>query len=193
VKRSQDSWHEFGDQSEEQAAFAIAPVRGARAFEIADGGWLAGCTYKYKWVPGENVARCVRQTQYTERIQRQMHGDNQPYIADRDIPDHTIGNCTSGNGHGLYGYYDGSNTYRSTNRIEAVIEGYGRVVLGNRGFRAERAEIIAIAAPPEVIQYRKESFEEVKRRYSGIPIFDSFEEMVLWFPPDTGESWGNNR
>jgi hypothetical protein len=152
-------------------------------------GWLAGCTYHYRWVPGENFAQCVKSSNVTNP------DTGLDDIVPRGAPDHTIRNCPSGNGHGLYGYYDGSNTYRGHGRPEGVIEGYGTVMQGSRGFRATHAEIVALTFPMTLLvsTTMREAYERMLQRYAGIPIFDTFEEMVDLFPPNTGEVWENNR
>lgn len=51
---------------------------------------------------------------------------------------------------GFYAYFDGSNEYAEdagTLGITGIVEGYGKAVVGDRGFRAEKARIVALVAP----------------------------------------------
>lgn len=153
----------------EGQGFTIQPVQGARAFVTNVAGELTGVVYEQPWTVGENTARCMK----TSRL------------ADEEA-NHQLVDCERNNGHGLYAYFDGSTTYRSHGRVEGVIEGYGEVVLGTRGFKATKAVIVALFVPSVVAKLR-ERYELMVARYEGIPFFDTFEEMVFWFPPNVGE------
>jgi len=83
--------------------------------------------------------------------------------------------------HGFYGYYEGSNDYKHKGRINAVIEGYGEVVIGTRGFRAMKARIIALHFPKK---FDLKVANMVARNYPDVPMFGSFDDMVTTFPPD---------
>lgn len=64
----------------------------------------------------------------------------EPEIAE---PVHRVGQmgCTCG----YYAYMDGkSNPHDSPDNVLAIIEGYGLVTVGNRGFRAEKARLVAM-------------------------------------------------
>lgn len=89
----------------------------------------------------------------------------------------SIVNCS----HGFYGYYEGSNDYRSETRINGVIKAYGEVVIGTRGFRASKAEVIALHIPKTI----NESVAAlIRRNYPDVVIFKKFKDMVAEFPPD---------
>lgn len=97
-------------------------VRGVRAFRVDDLGRLQAINYPTVWKPGENVAKC----QATPGR-------------------HPIGDCSCG----FYAFHDGSNDYHTTTGISAVVEGYGETVLGTRGFRSQKARIVALQLPPD--------------------------------------------
>lgn len=157
----------------EGVGLTIEPFRGVRAWHTNEHGSLTGITYHYPWTLGENLAGCIRTS-----------------AADSDalpaVPDHAIEDCVHGNGHGFYAYWDGSNNYRSIGRVEGVIEGFGRVVVGSRGFRATKARIVALFVPGVYLASR-ERYELMKTVYWAVPFFDSFEEMIDEFPPDIPE------
>lgn len=139
--------------------FAAGIVRGVRSFSVDELGRLTGIHYRQVWAPGENLAECRKEDDgHTEVIDFGAH-----------LPD-----CACG----FYGYYDGSNDYRSSGAtITAVVEGYGSTVIGSRGFRCSKARIVALHIPDDV----KRS-GVVARNYAEIPLFDSFLRMVQAFP-----------
>lgn len=155
----------------EGAGFTIQPVYGARAFDTDQNGFLTGITYRAPWAVGPNHASCCT--------------TGTPKPEDLVPPDHGLGACQRGNGHGFYGYFDGSNNYRSIGRVEAVIKGIGETVIGSRGFRTATAEIVALFIPSVRVTTRAR-YELMVDRYAGIPVFPTFEAMVAEFPPDVG-------
>lgn len=54
---------------------------------------------------------------------------------------HDHANCTCG----FYAYLNGINGYQSNCHVIGVIEGYGETTIGTRGFRAQKAKILALA------------------------------------------------
>lgn len=75
----------------------------------------------------------------------------------------------------------------STN-IVGVIEAYGKVTIGEYGFRAEKAKILAIA--PVVDQAGNvdpglaEAVEMVQAQYPEVAVFPTVRDMLAEFPPD---------
>lgn len=137
-------------------------VIGIRAFTIDRLGRLGSPSYPTIFRPGENVAECRKNEGGSfSRLNRAMlHSFYSPptfYFDDRLLstekgarveakePEHRPGDI--GCACGWYAYYDGSNEYRSPTRISAVVEGYGKCTLGERGFRAEKARLVALFKP----------------------------------------------
>lgn len=58
-----------------------------------------------------------------------------------------------------------------------IIEGYGKIIMGTFGFRAEKARIKALVAS-SVLQLR----DRVAARYPTIEFFDSIEEAKEAYP-----------
>lgn len=168
--------------------FSIEPVKGARAFDVDKYGRLRGVTYEQVWTPGENLAEC-RQDSLSAGLRSlsiTLYGHTGGYVPfstetqQRSTRDpHSLVGCK----HGFYGYYDGSNDYYRPDRVSGVIEGYGEVVVGTRGFRATKARIIALHIPADVPYGMR---QRVQRNYRDIPCFDTFEAMVAEHPTDTG-------
>lgn len=96
-------------------------------------------------------------------------------------PPHDFGTCSCG----FYGYFDGSDDYHDRGRISAVVEAYGEVVIGTRGFRAMKARILAIRVKAEDDGVTGSMARKLAKNYAGVAIFDKFEDMVAAFPPDT--------
>lgn len=172
----------------EEIGFAVGVVRGVRAFDVDTLGRLRGVTYKHIWTPGENEATCRRSRsddmwgQFTFAVSLKTgRAINPPEPSkppvDYDKP-HSLSDCK----HGFYAYYDGSNDYHESNRISAVIEGYGETVIGSRGFRCMKARIVALQIPETV---KPHVARMVARNYPDIPILETFEQMVSEFPPDS--------
>lgn len=171
--------------------FVPGVVRGARSFSIAADGALTGIFYPQVWSAGENVAECMKgQTHGRAAISVYYLSANHviltPPAADPPGP-HGMDTCR----HGFYGFYEGSDDYRghynaTGGTASGVIEGYGEVMLGTRGFRCMKARIVALS----LSQIRLASRERVGlmlERYADIPFFNSFELMIAAFPPDRGE------
>lgn len=103
--------------------FMAGSVVGQRSFLVDDLGRLTGVSQRAVFRPGENVAVCV----------------------ERSRP-HQIAtvNC----GCGFYAYFDGgANPYHRDECVEGLVEGYGVCSVGERGFRAEKARLVALVLP----------------------------------------------
>lgn len=96
---------------------------------------------------------------------------------------------------GFYVYQRGSNDFYSPDgkvgqagSIGGVVRGYGKVVLCSRGFRAEKAEILALYVDPDfgnrltAALYRR----RLGRNYD-VPVFEDYLKMLDEFPVDDPE------
>lgn len=122
-------------------ALVLGSVRGRRSFGLAPDGRLTGLYYRQPWGPGENVASC----HHDGGVVAELPGGGIAVqgAATRPIGTaHGLAGCTCG----FYAYYR-ADPYARSQRVSGVIEGYGRVVLGTKGFRAERARILALLLP----------------------------------------------
>lgn len=220
--------------------FALGHVSGARswALELTGNGTLTGVFHKRAWQSGENIADCRQITGYVipgvgitdettpvwetqpdgrhkcigwtwtidgvEGVQR----GNLPEKVYRDVTDagHDARDCR----HGFYAYQVGALDWGTSLTISGVVHGYGKVSLGERGFRAEKAKIAALyQPPPETFKaypgydsiaglpvrdaflragsqslISDEFFERVAWRYPDVPIFTDVDEMLAEFPVD---------
>lgn len=115
---------------------------------------------------------------------------------------------------GFYAYQEGSNDYYKPDSDEGrygtmtmwvsngtvttgnaagvvggVVRGYGRTVLGTRGFRSEKAEILAL-----YVEKRDPKRVAMKLRLEHlykVPTFLDYEDMLKAFPPTPPESMGD--
>lgn len=167
---------------------AITPVRGIRSFTISAAGWLGGVVYKQDWLPGENVAHCYQREYSPDRCTHprkpaplRMHnywwGNGEHY--ELNTVEHDFERCR----HGFYAYYDGSNNYGVYGDVTACVEGYGKVLVGTRGFRATKARIVAFCFSEYV---PLTLVDRVLTRYPLVGVAGTFEQLVDRFPP-TGD------
>lgn len=139
--------------------FAASAAKGCRSFKVDELGRLRGVAYDQVWTPGENVSEC-----------RATEAHKEP----NGFP-----NCKCG----FYGYYDGSNDFYKSGYVSAVVQGWGEAVMGENGFRVKRAKILALTIDSNVLGKLEYL---VRRNYDGIPMFETFGEMVRAFQPDYG-------
>lgn len=103
----------------------VGTARGLRSFDVDAKGRLESVTRKYIWKPGENVAQ-------------QEYDYNRYTGREKQVPT-TF--------HGFYSFHDGTDEYHKRSRISGVVENYGEVFIGERGFRSEKAKIVALHIP----------------------------------------------
>jgi hypothetical protein len=151
----------------------VGAARGVRAFDVDQLGRLAGVSYPQVWTPGENQSKCGGPNQavaayhslnravanlaatYRPPITYASGGivrptaayesavQSKPAVTEVTKPKHTIAGCSCG----FYAFYSGANDYATTSRVQAVVDGYGETTIGTRGFRAEKAKIVALCIP----------------------------------------------
>jgi hypothetical protein len=109
---------------------------------------------------------------------------------------------------GFYAYFDGGNDYltappttpypspmssaayyiTTTNsedkapRVGAIVNGWGVVTVGTRGFRAEKAQIVALISPKSEQAKHEVAFTKVRRNYPDVQVFSTEVEAVRAFP-----------
>lgn len=125
--------------------FVAGSLTGIRAFKVDADGHLTGVVHEQVWTPDVNEASCeigdlARSIQRNiESLARAMGA---PPTERR--PHHVAGlGCQCG----FYAYFKGQNSYMGSGQIAGIVEGYGVCTVGTRGFRAERARLVALVAP----------------------------------------------
>lgn len=160
--------------------FVAGSITGLRSFRVDKLGRLAGVSYPYIFTPGENTAACHasedawgaspmssyyallglrRPSSYGVVATRpdlvSQITATAPGVATtpRVKPEHHVAQEKCGCGY--YAYFDGgSNPYHDEDdNVLALVEGYGTVTVGERGFRAEKAKLVALIDPaPKPVQ-----------------------------------------
>lgn len=118
-------------------------------------------TYVATWVNDDGWSE--RET-YTEAEFMEMLRDSQPV---HDAPDD---NCVCG----FYAYTDPQHEEIQTSLLVPVlglIKGHGRTLIGSRGFRCQKAEIVALVDPGEQV------LGDLQLKYPDIPIVASVDEL----------------
>jgi hypothetical protein len=121
---------ETPSQSPEEVALVPGTLLVHRGWNVRVGGFLAAYTAQYVWESGVNKAVCQ------SFIRAPGH---------EKAPD---ARCTCG----LYGLYDPNDV--DFVDVRGVIEVSGRVTLGTRGVRAQKAKIVALATLNPMIRVR---------------------------------------
>lgn len=151
--------------------FAAGSLVGLRAFKIDKWGRLTGPSHGGVFKPGENVGECVdggaqafsgipdgsavdfnvgghgNVTLVLPDGSRHAYPSRRALMKDYPPKSHQVG--TKGCSCGFYAYFDGGNDYHQSDdgTVAAVVEGYGTCTLGDRGFRAEKARLLALIVP----------------------------------------------
>ena len=150
-------------------------ITGVRSFAVDKLGRLTGVSHAKVWRPGVNTAECpharvaVKAADAAkaeregdddgpdmEAFRRSVHRslmnsywlaggilrhDPSPVRSDEHRPGSTGCQC------GFWAYFDGSDDFSGDDRVTGVVRGSGVVTVGTKGFRAERAEVVALVAP----------------------------------------------
>lgn len=160
---------EFG-----QRPFAEGTLRGIRAFSVTSTGGLTGVVHKQAWSAEVNVAQCMK-----PKVSFFVPSNG----VEREHELVSLG-CACG----MYAYFDGSNDYihdrwhTHNSAIAGVIEGWGKCVVGTRGFRCEKAIIKALVVPMgHTSEHLAEVLGQVQSRYP-VAWFDSQDAALVEFP-----------
>lgn len=104
---------------------------------------------------------------------------------------------------GFYAYLNGFNEYNHYTRVTGVIEGYGETLIGSRGFRAQKARILAIApgvndrTPEDPMvslaaavqrlsrldeERKPPSVKKLRKAYPNVAVFEDLQTLRAEFP-----------
>lgn len=127
-------------------------------------GALTGVTYQHPWSPGWNDSVCYRLLDWAS-------GEVDP---DEEQRPH------EGCGCGYWGYWrpNGHAFYNfgADELVFGVAEVGGRVRVGDVGVRAEKARILAVAAPPKL-------WPPLREQYPDIELFGGRRSLLRAYPP----------
>lgn len=163
----------------------IARNHGFRAFRFHPEGRLSSLVFtQCSWQPGVNHA---------------VH-EHRGFIK----PGRKPSNCpfpNKGCSHGFYAYYgedyfERGHYNNGTVRVDGVIDGFGRCVIGDKGYRSEYAVIIAFVKPYTIAgdYQRAVDLEDhdidrlvtayLEDAFPAVPIFDSIADLKALIPLD---------
>lgn len=217
--------------------YAPGYVTGARSWKVASDGTLTGVFHERPWEQGINIADCrqvighiipgVGVSESIEPVWEYHEGGihrcvgwsweiDGVYGVHQNFPeklyksaldaDHDASKCK----HGFYGYQVGTLDWGNALNVSGIVHASGRVAIGERGFRAEKAKIAALFQPLTAERIREEDyksdqyvsvreafhraarksavsygvFERVAWRYPEVPIYNDIDEMLADFPVD---------
>jgi hypothetical protein len=169
----------FGDRT-----FYGGYLTGFRSWRVEKDGTLrpAVTSIPYVWTEGENLAQCFRTQVITGALP--VRSEVPIYDGEGNVvgttKKHEVASkvCSCG----FYAYFPGKGSHHSAGNISGLVKGTGRVVRGPKGFRSEKAEILAFIRPSAPTNIHGDLLESVLSQYSTIPVFESLKEATAEFP-----------
>lgn len=195
--------------SAEPTEFAVGSVVAYRRGRVSEQGVITGARHQ-PWVGGENVAICLPQSVsmmwwWGIRDEVSLAPADHTSPGDRCSCGFYAFNTPNPAGSGF------DSGYSDTHMVDTMVEFYGKVMIGTKGLRAEKARIVAmrvegpwqmtvvpvpaLGAASEELATAINMVTSVKPgppdpgvinylevRYPGVPMFDTLEEMVEAFP-----------
>ena len=122
-------------------SLVIGEIYGMRSWVLENTeGELASIAYSHDWQPGVNSKRRCGNCDRWDDIVKPPEGStwvSQP-------GDMSMSDCSCG----FYAYYTPKTGYAVNARcVSGIVKGYGRTVVGDKGFRASKMEIVAFVRP----------------------------------------------
>ena len=166
--------------------FTVGSVRGIRRWTVDVNGRLHGVTHSDVWYPGENIAKCHCYPG-DKRVKSKGEGEAWADYQKRVDAWKASHDLEEGD-HGFYAYFGGKGEgghYSNTPHVIGVIEGYGEVLIGTKGFRAMKARILALAVEPFEGMWKLDQFflDRLRANYP-VPVFESALAMSMEFPAE---------
>jgi hypothetical protein len=146
----------------DEPALVLEHVTGFRQFRVGDDGLLPAHVGDRPWAFPVAVAHCPRG----------------PHRAPKP-------GCSCG----LHAWYDvaDARAHALPGEVTAVVRASGTVLLGEHGWRAERAEVVAVALPARrtSTDARRDRVRRVvEAAYPAAELVDDVRELARRFPPD---------
>lgn len=121
---------------------ALGSLHGVRVWRPTADGTLTGWTFQQEWEPGQNLSVCRR----TGLLGWQRASTRNPNLPAEASEDRRCSGVAASCGCGFWAYYTETPEF-TLSGVVGVIEAYGKTTLGSKGFRAEKAKIVALAFP----------------------------------------------
>ena len=157
--RSFEAPHEYSGKegfNSDDRPLVMGSIHGLRTFRITNDGFLSPVVFTDKgfvYKDGVNEARCpYNERKVLDGLLNMGAGLEEPEL----IPLHRVAskNCSCG----FYAYTTPDKEYRFLDSTPGVIEGSGLVTVGSKGFRAEKAKIVALVKPSTNTVFPRNSF-----------------------------------
>ena len=171
---------EFGAYSE-PLPLVLGSVRGVRAWRFEKGRLQSPHANGCFWSSGEQIAQCGTRPPYRglEALWKSWEFRDDP------DPEH-VKNCVCG----FYAHYQGVSDYELNLiwGVVGVIEGYGTTTLGTKGFRCQKAKIVALAPSHRVGLFTYGSYNRpfrlkaLRQAFPDIPVYRTFDKLLLEHP-----------
>jgi len=168
----------------------LGSIRGLRKFRMTQDGELTGLFFRQAWGPGENIAYHHPPAPtwgYPYFGYYSGEAKSLPAVKPPDDPKYHRGKEFSDCKCGFYAFYhsgtEGDTRY--IHEVTGIIEGYGEVVIGTRGFRSQKAKIVAACITIKGMD--AERVELFPNMYPGVAIFGTVEEMNSEYPTKLDE------
>jgi mannose-6-phosphate isomerase-like protein (cupin superfamily) len=128
---------------------AVGTITGLRSFKVDSLGRLTGVSYPEPWKPGTNRATCHVNTEFGRSLQRLQAGiwSLVGFLPAAPEPVSLVKHRVAqlGCGCGYWAYFDrNTNSHHREGQVLGIIEGFGTVTVGTRGFRAEKARLVGL-------------------------------------------------
>lgn len=148
---------------------SMDPLVGFRYFIRSATASLHSIYKAYEYVPGENVAECLKGTSAVSKMISCTSKGARPSIART---------CSCGF-HAYHFEHEHAAGYVRAGAC-GVVEGYGRIAFGSVGFRAEKLQILALVMG----EVDDDEFVPIEWNgdWRGIPVFRSIPSMLREFP-----------
>ena len=167
--------NEFGSRP-----FVAGAIVGTRSWMIQNGS-LTGVRYRSQdWTDGTNEAECHKSGGgYTVSGLAHSMTRGGGFIPSW-VPPHEP--CLLDCRCGFYAYFDGSVDYAGEADVSGVIEGFGSCVVGDRGFRAARARVIALVVPELTTLQAMCEWSDVRAQFPRVPTYATLSQAVANHP-----------
>lgn len=183
---------DFGDRG--AYPLALGSVFGVRWWSLDSSGWLKGVNAT--WGPEVNEATCLRtvETPSTAAFRAWARGEGPSVLPDQlpavpVIPNPRHEAPDDGCACGFYAFWTAEPApVRARFPVAGVIEGFGRTVVGSRGFRCGKARIVALHIPlaegtSDVdVSLALEAESVLSDRYV-VPVYATMRLMLVRHPP----------
>lgn len=143
-------------------------------------GWRSYSTLTITYVVARESAKIVSDHQAfrfegdtaTISFADEFNSFMEQWCPPRDPKPHSIAECTCG----FYGYTYGSNQYHRDDGVTGIIEGFGEVLVGTKGFRCTKAKVLALWTDDDWTRAR------LAETFLGVGIFWDLEQMRNAYP-----------